>query len=211
MKQILHQRLNLPAEAPVMVLPDASLFPSSLLPLYIFEKRYRAMLASCLERNRMFCVAQMKPIAGASVNGLNGLECHAVAGLGLVRACVKNANGASHLVLQGLARVRLTNFVQHEPFLVAQISELRSSVENTVEAGALGIKVLEMCRSRKEKTGDLHVLLNQQAAHTADPEIISDFAAQAFVGDPVMRQRFLEELHVCARLRMLIACLREEA
>src|SRR5271170_269110 len=154
MKHILHQRLNLPAEAPVMVLPGASLFPSSLLPLYIFEKRYRAMLASSLERNRVFCVAQMKPADIADAG-----ECHAVAGLGMIRACVANANGTSHLILQGLARVRLTNFVQHEPFPVAQIRELRSDVENEVEADALGRKVIELCSSLKEKTGDLHVLL----------------------------------------------------
>ena len=32
-----------------------------MLPLFIFEPRYRAMLAHCLEQNRMFCVALMKP------------------------------------------------------------------------------------------------------------------------------------------------------
>ncbi len=206
MKHILHQRLNLPAEAPVMVLPAASLFPSSLLPLYIFEKRYRAMLASSLERNRVFCVAQMKPVTGGIGSGP---ECYSVAGLGLIRACVKNTNGTSHLILQGLARVRLTNFIQHEPFPVAQISELHSSVENQAEADALGHKALELCRLRKEKGGDLNVLLNQKAANIANPEMICDFIAQAFVGDPALRQKFLEELRVCARLRMLIACLRD--
>jgi Lon protease-like protein len=207
MKNILHQRLNLPADAPVMVLPGASLFPSSLLPLYIFEERYREMLTWCLERGRVFCVAQLKPDAGSFVVEE---DCHAVAGLGLVRACVENANGTSHLILQGIARVRLTNFIQHEPFPVAQISELRSSVENTVEADALGIKVLELCRALKDKNGDLQVLLNQQAQYTANPEVISDFVAQAFVGDAALRQKFLEELRVCERLRMLIACLRDE-
>ena len=128
-----------------MVLPGASLFPSSLLPLYIFEERYRSMLSWSLERGRVFCIAQMKPGgAGAHEEGF-----HAVAGLGLIRACVENEDGTSQLVLQGLARVRLANFVQHRPFRIAQISELRSSVENEIEAGALGIKVLELCRSLK--------------------------------------------------------------
>jgi Lon protease-like protein len=207
MKHTAYQQLNLPAEAPVMILPGASLFPASLLPLYIFEQRYRAMLAWCLEHHRMFCVAQMKPgFAGI----VDGGECYSVAGLGLVRACVGNANGTSHLILQGLARVRLSNFVGHEPYPVAQITELRSKVENKAEAHALGLEVIEMCRSQKEKNGDLRALLNQQAAHSATPEMISDFVAQAFVADPAVRQKFLEELHVCERLRMLIACLREE-
>ncbi|HWB58951.1 MAG TPA: LON peptidase substrate-binding domain-containing protein [Chthoniobacteraceae bacterium] len=201
MKHIAHQKLNLPAEAPVMALPAASLFPTSLLPLHIFEKRYRAMLASCLESNRMFCVAQMK-------TGVE--ECHSVAGLGLIRASVENADGTSNLILQGLVRVRLTNFVQHKPYPIAQISELRSTVENPAEADALGAKLLEICRAAKHKSGDLQVLLNPQSLHIASPETISDFVAQAFVADGATRQRIMEELEVCERLRMLIACLREE-
>jgi Lon protease-like protein len=204
MKNISHQRLNLPADVPVMVLPNASLFPYALLPLYIFEERYRSMLAWCLERNRMFCIAQMKP--GIS-EALDEEDFYNVAGLGLIRACVGNEDSTSQLVLQGLARVKLTNFVQYEPFRIAQIKELRSTVENEVEADALGLKVLELCRSLKDKNNDLHVLLNSQIPQTSNPEIISDFVSQAFVGDPSLRQEILEELDVCERLRMLIACL----
>ena len=61
MKNIIHQQNNLPGQIPVMVLPNTLLFPNSLLPLYIFEERYREMLAHCLERSRMFCIAQVKP------------------------------------------------------------------------------------------------------------------------------------------------------
>jgi len=206
MKHIAHQQLNLPADVPVMVLPGAALFPNSLLPLFIFEERYRDMLSYCLERNRMFCIAQMKPGISEAVDED---DFHHIAGLGLIRACVGNENGTSQLILQGLARVKLVNFIQHEPFRIAQIKELRSKVENEAEADALGIKVLELCRSLKDKNSDLHMLLNNQIPQTTNPEIISDFVAQAFVGDPLRRQGILEELNVCERLRMLISALQD--
>jgi Lon protease-like protein len=206
MKHIAHQKLNLPADVPVMVLPGAALFPNSLMPLFIFEERYREMLAYSLERARMFCIAQMKPGISEAVDEDDFRH---IAGLGLIRACVGNENGTSQLVLQGLARVKLVNFIQQEPFRIAQIKELRSKVENEVEADALGIKVLDLCRSLKEKNTDLHMLLNNQIPQTTNPEIISDFVAQAFVGDPARRQGILEELDVCDRLRMLIAALRD--
>ena len=44
-----------------MTLPNATLFPQALLPLYIFEPRYRQMLADVLHTNRMFAVALQKP------------------------------------------------------------------------------------------------------------------------------------------------------
>jgi Lon protease-like protein len=204
MKHI-QQKLFLPGEAPVMVLPGASLFPATMLPLYIFEERYRAMLSGCLEDSRVFCVAQMTP----GFEGLvNNEPCYSVAGLGLIRACVGNEDGTSHLILQGLARVKLTEFVRRKPYPVARIKELRSTVGNNIEADALGLKVLELCRSLKPANSEFDRLLNH--TQSASAEMISDFVAQAFVADPGMRQRCLEELRVCERLRMLIGCLKND-
>ncbi|MFL6597797.1 MAG: LON peptidase substrate-binding domain-containing protein, partial [Chthoniobacterales bacterium] len=45
--------ITLPKQLPVMPLPGAVLFPHALLPLYIFEPRYRKMLEHALQRHRM--------------------------------------------------------------------------------------------------------------------------------------------------------------
>ena len=101
-----------------MVLPTL-LFPNSLLPLHIFEPRYRAMLHTALEEERMFCIALTK-------RGIDEWsspkDFHHIAGLGLVRACVGRGDGTSHLILQGLARVKFTKFVQEAPFPIAHRS-----------------------------------------------------------------------------------------
>src|SRR6185503_9110204 len=53
--------MDLPREVPVMTLPSAILFPQALLPLYIFEPRYRRMLSDALSSHRMFSVAMQRP------------------------------------------------------------------------------------------------------------------------------------------------------
>src|SRR5881275_1671678 len=89
--------MKIPPEVPVMTLPNATLFPQALLPLYIFEPRYRQMLADALHSNRMFSVAMQRPG--------NTRETPApIAGLGLIRVSVGHSDGTSHLILQGLAR-----------------------------------------------------------------------------------------------------------
>src|SRR5215467_13719470 len=125
----------LPDEVPVMPLPGAVLFPHALLPLYIFEPRYREMLEHALKRDRMFSVALIKPSCP---------EWHApedffhFATVGLIRACVGRGDGTSNLVLQGLHRVRFTSFEQETPFPVAKIDLVESSDdETTVESEAL--------------------------------------------------------------------------
>ena len=51
--------MMIPSEVPVMTLPNATLFPQALLPLYIFEPRYRQMLVDMLHSHRMFSVASL--------------------------------------------------------------------------------------------------------------------------------------------------------
>jgi Lon protease-like protein len=84
--------IEIPTEVPVMALANAVLFPHSLLPLHIFERRYRDMLADSLDGDRMFSVALMKKGIEEAVE-IEDL-CP-VAGVGLIRACVGNENGTS--------------------------------------------------------------------------------------------------------------------
>ena len=196
--------IELPAEVPVMVLPGTQLFPNALLPLYIFEPRYRAMLAHALAGSRMFCVSTVRPgVTEAKGDG----DLHPISGVGLVRACVGKDDGTSNLILQGLARVRLTGYVQVRPFRIARVEELRSFGSTSVEAEALGAKVMELCQQFKEGGAQLPGQLDTFLSHLTDPGLLADLVAHTFVADPVARQRLLEEADVAARLRLLIRCL----
>ena len=73
--------MDLPSEVPVMTLPNATLFPQALLPLYIFESRYRQMLADALHSNRLLSVAMRRP-GSTRETPVEG------AGLGLIRVSV---------------------------------------------------------------------------------------------------------------------------
>src|SRR5207253_8340688 len=136
----------LPKQLPVMPLPGAVLFPHALLPLYIFEPRYRQMLDHALRHHRMFCITLIKPSCP---------EWHApedffhLATVGLIRACVERGDGTSNLVLQGLHRIRFTSFEQETPFPVAKIDIVESTGDATVETEALGEKVVELYRKLK--------------------------------------------------------------
>src|SRR3954447_2851991 len=135
------ESLPLPASVPVMPLPGALLFPHALLPLYIFENRYRAMLDYALAADRMFCVALIKPKRS---EWRSSADFHHVASVGLIRACVGRGDGTSNLILQGLQRVRFTGFRQETPFPIAQIEPLTSTPPDPpVEAEALGSRVLD--------------------------------------------------------------------
>jgi len=199
--------VTLPKQLPVMPLPGAVLFPHALLPLYIFEPRYRQMLEHALQQHRIFCVTLIKPSCP---------DWHApedffhLATAGLIRACVERGDGTSNLILQGLYRVRFTGFKQEKPFPIASIDAVESRDPTTVETEALGTKVLELYSSLKHERRELPAKLDRYLSELHDLEMLADLMASTFVSDPLRRQRLLEERSVNQRLRFLIRYLRDE-
>jgi Lon protease-like protein len=200
--------IRIPREVPIMVLPNAVLFPHSLLPLHIFENRYRQMLSHCLTGERMFSVA----LAKTGIREPKGVEdLRSVAGIGLIRACVGNENGTSNLVLQGLARVRIVDWTQEEPFRIAEIELIESRIGNAIEADALSEKVKELCVRIQQLGLPLPPNLLEQMHQIDSPEILADVVGAAFVSELAPRQQLLESPDVAERLRLLIQILRVQA
>jgi Lon protease-like protein len=197
----------LPDEIPVMPLPGALLFPHALLPLYIFESRYREMLEHALNHHRMFSVALIKP---QHAQWRTPEDFFHIAGLGLIRACVGRSDGTSNLILQGLERVRFTGFEQANPFPIARIDTLESDSVSSVETEALAAKVLELYSKLKGNGRQLPAKVDQYLSDLGDPEMLADLVASTFISDALRRQRVLEELSVKQRLRLVIQYLREE-
>ena len=198
----------LPEEIPIMPLPGALLFPHALLPLYIFEPRYREMLEHALHHHRMFSVALIKP---ERAQWSTPEDFFHIAGLGLIRACVGRGDGTSNLILQGLERVRFTAFEQAAPFPIAKIDMLESESVSSVETEALAAKVLELYSKLKGDGRQLPAKVDQYLSDLGDPEMLADLVASTFISDALRRQRVLEELSVNQRLRLVIQYLREES
>ena len=83
--------MDLPDEVGIMVLPGVVLFPHSLIPIHIFEPRYRQMLQLALDGHRMFALCRAVSPCENPVPVRFG-------GVGLIRACVQNDDGTSNLI-----------------------------------------------------------------------------------------------------------------
>src|SRR5882672_235257 len=215
--------MKIPREVPVMTLPNATLFPQALLPLYIFEPRYRQMLADALHSNRMFSVAMQKP-------GSTRESPSPVAGLGLIRVSVGHRDGTSHLILQGLARVELEEAVRYKPYRIQRIRALETPPCDNVKVDALVAKVRELLEERiqlklpfpfpvmspgKTEGGQKPPAVSPQEILSyldsiTDPEQAADLVSCAVLPGAAERQTILETVDVEARLRRLIQFLLTE-
>jgi Lon protease-like protein len=185
----------------LMVLPWASLFPGGLIPLRIFEERYRHMLRDALAGHRMFGIAH--------ATGDQEEEIERIASIGVVRACVKNDDGTSSLILQGLARVVLSN-ESFDPYPAADIAVLQEPDDSSREI------------TRLRKTIQKHLLENLNgkerlpdgfADHlvsiTSD-SAFADLLASTAIVDPIKRRVLFEEMDVTLRMQMLLDSLQAD-
>jgi len=195
------------AEAPVMTLPSVTLFPQALLPLYIFEPRYKKMVADVLASHRMFIVAMEKP-------GSRGAPM-SVAGLGLVRVCVENPDGTSHLILQGLTRVELTRTVRARPYRIHRLRPLQAPNRDSVTIDALVAKVRDLVSERIELglpptfpaaklKGKSKRTIMAYLNDIEDPDQVADVVSCFLLQGAQERQVILETVEVEPRLKRLI-------
>jgi ATP-dependent Lon protease len=219
--------MEIPSQVAVMTLPSATLFPQALLPLYIFEPRYRKMLADTLKSERMFSVAMQRP--GRSRETPCG-----VAGLGLIRVSVDHKDGTSHLILQGITRVELRETVQYKPYRVHNIRPLQPATTDSIVIDALVAKVQELVRKRID-VGPcpfpfpvLKGSAQQSAKENADApkfsakdvldylenlpdaDQVADLVSCALLPGPIERQKILETIELDERLKHLIHFLMAE-
>ncbi|MCE0498054.1 MAG: LON peptidase substrate-binding domain-containing protein [Methylacidiphilales bacterium] len=197
--------MELPSEVGIMTLPNAILFPQALLPLYIFEPRYRAMLKESLKNQRMFAVALSNEPSGTM------LAPRRIAGVGLIRACVDKPDGTSNLILQGVSRVRFTDFVQEKPYYVGRIEVLSTEESDELEVEALSTKLLEMIGAMHD-AGDIQAegilkFLND----IRDSDALADIVTYSFIDDVARKQEILETLNLRQRLHKVILALRRQS
>jgi len=192
----------LPPSLPVMVLPGVTLFPNALLPLYIFEPRYREMLEEALAAGRM--------VAMAMPCNQDESEVEMIAGAGLVRACIRNDDGTSNLILQGVCRVRFTGWDQSSPYRIARVEELRSHEGEHDDLESKVIQLHALCARFKEQGIELPSQFEAYLNQITSIGVITDLVASTLVADPRMRQMLLEEIEIPKRLEKLLAALRSQ-
>ncbi len=194
----MHDKIQLPPELGAMILPGTALFPGSMLPLYIFEPRYQAMLADALESHRLFGVVSSMD---------DGEPGKSRGGVGVVRACVANDDGTANLVLQGISRVEFQKWDEDSPFPKATVRALTSINSSETSSSALREEILALVSRISELGTPIPGQLQDMLSQLQDFDMFSDMAASCLVGDAAVRQRLIEELDSTHRLEVLAAYL----
>ena len=200
--------VRLPKQIAVMPLPNAILFPRVLLPLYIFEPRYKMMLADCLKGERMFAVALLRK--GWEKEGHNPTP-HPIAGIGVIRTCVARPDGSANVILEGVARVRVTEYMKLRPYRVARVQSLESS-EDAVQTNREPLMkvVTQLAKARARLGAELPKSVLTALRSVKNADYLSDLVSYTLLDDYYDKQTMLETLDTDERLEKLVALLQKK-
>jgi len=192
---------ELPASLPVMLLEHLYLLPGGVQPLFIFEERYRLMLDHALRTDRLFAIGERKRDG----------TIRPVLTAGLITSSVRAADGTSQLVLQGVHRMRITGWLQEEPFLIAAVEPFQTDREPAHEIKRLASEVEEIVEqfTAPEIAGNL-TLLRQLLRTKNDAAFTCDLIASLAVRRRPASRAILEERRLVRRLEILLGELRRD-
>jgi len=195
-------------KVPVLPVRDTVLFPHAVLPLTVGRESSIQLIESLGEERSIVVTAQLDPRLDAP----KPADLHTVGTLATVHKVVRMPNQSRFVFTEGVSRVRLVNFSQSEPFMVAEIETLQDVTPPASSSfEALVRNVVEQFQQIVTESPTLSDELRTIAANIEEPARLVDFVASSL---PFLttedKQQLLETTSVTERLEQLNKLLAKE-
>ena len=168
---------------PLFPLPDVVFFPKTLLPLHVYEPRYRALASEALEQDRIICTALLKP--GWESDYYGSPEVYPVGCVGKIVQHQKLPDGRYNITLDGLAKVRIESSVQLTPYRLVRVSPMEddSTWARGENAGEEAAELVRLFREVHEGQAP-PVLLAEMFGQNMTPESVLNTVALHLNAEP---------------------------
>jgi Lon protease-like protein len=192
----------IPSEVPIFPLPNVVLFPAALLPLHIFEPRYRAMVADALEAERLIGMVMLRPGWERHYEGTPAV--YPIGCAGFITHAERLPDGRYNIMLRGLEKFRILDErgarEGDERYRVARVESIK-------EARTASAAAIQDARRRLEN------LIAKTLHRSADDTIPKDIPDADLVHaiaqhlDPLEKQALLECNSLLDRCEALVELL----
>ena len=198
--------MNIPSRIPAMTLRDVVLFPQAMLPLRIFEDRYKKMLSDVLNQDRIFAVVAERDQTLANDQLVE--PPFEVATAGLVRVSKENDDGTSFVMLQGLSRVRISSIDDEGPYRILKVEPLKTIIEKDTKE--YRNKIYDALVQNKLLGGETSKDILDYLETIEDDVAFVDLAAFTLCKNTIRKQAMLEVQRLHKRAEMFFDDLMQE-
>ncbi|HEY6329023.1 MAG TPA: LON peptidase substrate-binding domain-containing protein [Blastocatellia bacterium] len=184
-------------ELPIFPLATV-LFPGAVLPLHIFEDRYKAMMQHAIDHSGQFGLSYREDAAVAreTLPEVGSVGCVAK-----VKAVIPLEEGRMNILTIGLLRYHVVEFLEKEPFLIARISALTDDIEPDADLSRLQEDTREMTGQFLKLLQTLSDVSNESNLELPEnPEALSMIVSSTLPIEDKEKQRLLEMTSTRLRL-----------
>jgi ATP-dependent Lon protease len=199
--------IETPPELPILPIRESVLYPKMILPLMVSQERLIKLIDAALVSNKLVGLAAIRNKEASEVKpgDLYEVGCSAY-----ILKMLKMPNNSIRLLIQGVARIRLTEFTQEEPFIRAKVTALQDHGEKTTESQALLVGVKGIFQKYVEMAPNLPAELAIMSMNLEDPGVLADLIASSLNLSLEDKQSILEILDVNQRLGKVNVLLNKE-
>ena len=137
-----------PRTAPLFPLPKVLLFPNVVMPLHIFEPRYRQMVEDLLDQAGWLVISPIR--AGFEESFAGNPPVYPVAGLGEIVKHTRLSDGGYMITLAGLGRVRIQEVESDRLYRRVRFEALQEIYPGGTEDEKLREQLREAIQERSE-------------------------------------------------------------
>jgi len=185
---------------PIFPLPNCVLLPGGLLPLHVFEPRYRELTRDCLAGHQLMAVARLRPGYETSYYGRPPV--YERCGVGRIICSEELPDGRFALLLRGVARVEIARELPAErSYRLVEARMLADAVSDLTEAQTHHRKLIQLCDRLAEVIEKGGPQLRDLVRAFEDPGACADAIAAALVMDADARQELIEACDPMVRLQ----------
>ena len=200
------EEIRIPSRIPVLPLRDAVAFPHILNPMAITLPRNIKLVDDALNSDKIIgLVLQKGEEEFPSPENL-----YRVGTAGVIFRMFRLPDGSLRILVKGLERFRIKEFVSNDPYYVAEIEILKEIVKKDLELEALAKDIVKVYQELVNLSPYLPEELSAVVMNIEDPARLADFIATNTKMETEQRQEILETLDVKERLKKILAILTKE-
>ncbi|MDF3043568.1 MAG: ATP-dependent protease La [Thermomicrobiales bacterium] len=201
-------RLEIPDALPVLPLRGGTVvFPLAVAPLNVGQDRSVRLVDDAMRGNRMLALVAQR---GDEPEQAGPDDLHPIGTAAIIHQLLRAPDGTVRLIVQGLERIRLLDFVATEPYLVARVVAAPDQMSPGFETEGLRRAVLDLFRRLVALIPEVPDEVSAAAETITDPRQVAYLVASTGLLDGAARQEILELEPVEAKLRRLIEILQHE-
>ena len=191
------------ARLSIFPLAGALLFPRALLPLHIFEPRYRAMVTDAMARDRR--IGMIQPRGGdAHRPALFEIGC-----IGRIAEVEALDDGRFNLILEGLTRFRLVSELDVATAFRQVEADTEAFALDADDPAPLGIALRADLKREARRYADAKgYAIDWEAVERLDDEGLVNGVAQVTPFDVATKQALLEAPDIAVRADLVVQFLR---